>query len=446
MLEVGGGISFGAGISVTGGPPNLMLSLDAVTYDNTTTGTQQNVSGTSDNIGFFPYGWPAYNVIQIGWTCVQTGAVVTVVDAVNHIITTVGTPFTSGDSYTFTGANSWIDSVGNLPFILYNGVTLSGDGGNSMSFTTSSGQYAQSSTSLADLSKWTVEAWHYYDGTNTGASPCIVTEVYPGSTGDINYFMGALDSSTTNLEAGYFNGGFQITPAGYTLTSGNWYQIVGTYDGTQVKLYVNNILVGQATASGNQPISSQGGINLMRRWDNAEYWGGKLAIVKIYDGDIGQGGVTASWNANKSRFGLGQFTVSSGDITYNQQLYGGYSSYSSAGFTCDSDRDTYNGIIYTTTSGLHSSIVSTWTAAGFNTANAYVWQVEFATGGSILARVAVNPDGITNTLAITPIDQTDTRWQSGFLGGPTLAGTYTFPAVFTSYAPTTQMSTASDWC
>ena len=59
-------------------PPVLMLSLDATTYDNTTTGTQQNVSGTSDNVGFFPYGWPAYGVIQPGWTCVQTGAVVTV--------------------------------------------------------------------------------------------------------------------------------------------------------------------------------------------------------------------------------------------------------------------------------------------------------------------------------------------------------------------------------
>ena len=68
-----------------------------------TTGTQQNVSGTSDNTGFFPYGWPAYSVIKPGWTCVQTGAVVTVVDGIYHVIVTVGTTFTSGDSYTFTG-------------------------------------------------------------------------------------------------------------------------------------------------------------------------------------------------------------------------------------------------------------------------------------------------------------------------------------------------------
>ena len=122
-LVVGSGITVESGVTIAS--DNLLLSLDAATYSNTTTGTQQNVSGTSDNIGFFPYGWPAYSAIQPGWTCVQTGAVVTVVDGVSFTITTVGTPFTSGDSYTFTSAVSWIDSVSNRTFILNNGVTYS---------------------------------------------------------------------------------------------------------------------------------------------------------------------------------------------------------------------------------------------------------------------------------------------------------------------------------
>ena len=42
----------------------------------------------------------------------------------------------------------------------------------------------------------------------------------------------------------------------------------------------------------------------MRRWDNADYWGGKVAIVKIYKHAMDASGVTASWNANKARFGL----------------------------------------------------------------------------------------------------------------------------------------------
>ena len=124
-------------------------------------------------------------------------------------------------SYPGSGA-TWTDTIGSMPFTLVNSPTYNSGNGGSLVFDPGAGQYAQCSSSLASLSTWSVEAWHYYTGTNTGASPCIVTELYPGSTGEINYFLGALDSSTTNLEAGYFNGGFQITPGGYTLTAGNW--------------------------------------------------------------------------------------------------------------------------------------------------------------------------------------------------------------------------------
>lgn len=301
-ITLGAGITMGGGIG-TGPTPTLVFSLDADTYDNATTGPQQNVSGTNDNVGFFPYGWPAYSAIQPGWTCVQTGAVVTVVNAVGLTITTVGTPFTSGDSYTFTSANTWYDSVANIPVILYNGVTLSSSGGNSLSFTTSSNQYGQSTTDLSTLSTWTIEAWHYYDGTNSAGSPCIVTEVFPGTTSTINYALGSLNDNTPNLQSGFYSGGWTGTPTGYTLTSGNWYQIVGTYDGTTSRLFVNNTLVAQAVGSGT-PISSTGGILLMRRWDYGQYWGGKLGIVKIYQGAMNSIIVSQNWNLNKARFGL----------------------------------------------------------------------------------------------------------------------------------------------
>lgn len=305
-INVQGGITIEGGVTVGNVPvppaPILKLNLNASNYSNVTTGPQQNVSGTSDNTGFFPYGWPAWNVIQPGWTCVQTGAVVTVVDSVNHVIITVGTPFTSGSTYTFTSANTWFDSVDDLPFILNNGVTYNSGNGGSLVFNSASSQYAQCDTSLANLSTWSVVAWHYYTNANAGSSPCIVTEIYPGSTSNINYALGSLNDNSPGLMAGWYPGGWNMPS--YTLTANNWYQIVGTYDGTTVKLYVNNTLVRQFTATGGPPISSQGGIRLMSRWDNAEYWGGKLGIVQVYENAMRPGDITGNWLANRARFGL----------------------------------------------------------------------------------------------------------------------------------------------
>jgi len=208
----------------------------------------------------------------------------------------------AGNPSSYPGSGTtWTDTVSNLPFTLYGGVTYnSGDGGY-LSFDPASNQYAQSS-SIAGLTTWTVETWHYYAGTNSGYSPCVLTEVFGG--GGINYTLGAINNDTSGLCAGWFNGGsWDYTGTSYNLTPGNWYQIVGTFDGTSVKLYVNNTLV----ATGGFPGSAFGsgyGIRLMRRWDDNDYWGGNLAIVKIYDGALSQASISTNWNTNKSRFGL----------------------------------------------------------------------------------------------------------------------------------------------
>ena len=46
------------------------------------------------------------------------------------------------------------------------------------------------------------------------------------------------------------------------------------------------------------------GIRLMNRWDSADYWGGRLGIVRIYDAALTAVQVTQNYNADRSRFGL----------------------------------------------------------------------------------------------------------------------------------------------
>jgi hypothetical protein len=210
------------------------------------------------------------------------------------------------ESYSGTGT-TWVDLAGSKSFTLYNGVTYSTDNGGYFTFDATSGQYAETTSLAASITQWTVEAWHYYDGTHNnnglGNSPCIVTEMYGGAP--INFTLGNASDSFPNLQTGYFNNGWYIKPQGYTLTAGNWYHIAGSWDGTTIKLYVNGQVVSSDVPS-TPPLAQSGGtgIRLMRRWDNPEYWGGRLAVVRIYDVAIGNAGVLQNFNAERARFGL----------------------------------------------------------------------------------------------------------------------------------------------
>jgi hypothetical protein len=204
-------------------------------------------------------------------------------------------------SYPGSGT-SWTDLIASRTFTLLNGPTYDSNHGGSIQFTASASNYANCSSSLPTLTRWSVEVWHYYDGTNTGSAPTIITEVYPGITGTINYVIGTTVGPTGALQAGFYSG-WSYTGGDYFLTPNTWNHIVGTFDGSTLKLYVNGTLV-RTNGAPDTCASSNGGINLMKRWDNPDFWGGKLAVVRIYNNDIGQSGVDNNLNAERGRFGL----------------------------------------------------------------------------------------------------------------------------------------------
>lgn len=89
-----------------------------------------------------------------------------------------------------------------------------------------------------------------------------------------------------------------------TLSINNWYNIVGTYDGTTLKSYINgsqdiNTLtsVGSITAY-NTPVS------IGRSQLAGQYFNGKIAQTQIYNRALTATEVTQNFNANRSRYGL----------------------------------------------------------------------------------------------------------------------------------------------
>jgi hypothetical protein len=206
----------------------------------------------------------------------------------------------AGNPLSYPGTGTiWTDLIGGKQFTLTgfgSGPSYIADNGGSIDFTSLNQDSAECSTSLPSLSTWTVGVWHFYTGGEAGGAPCIITETFVGSV--INYSLG---NNNGGFSAGFYNGGWQVTD-GYSLTNGDWYYIVGTYDGTTIKLYVNDTLVDSTTYVGT-PTTSGAGIRLMKRWDGGDYWSGKLATVDIYDVALSQSEITSKWSETKTRFG-----------------------------------------------------------------------------------------------------------------------------------------------
>ena len=210
----------------------------------------------------------------------------------------------AGNAASYPGSGStWTDLAGSgLTTTLFNSPTYSSDNGGYLSFDPSSSQYGKTSASLSELTRWTVEIWHYYSATNGSGNPCILSEVW--SNTPINFTIGsAAFGGNTTLQAAYFNSNWYYTAANYSLPSVGWYHIVGTYDGTTIKLYINNVSTRTQASAGT--VGSSGlGIHIMRRWDTGNYWGGRISIVRIYSRALTSTEITTNYDASKARFGL----------------------------------------------------------------------------------------------------------------------------------------------
>jgi hypothetical protein len=204
-------------------------------------------------------------------------------------------------SYPGTG-NTWYDLRGNRNFTLQNNPPFfANSAGGSIGFTAANSHHA-TATSLSSMSTWTVEVWVYHTGVSTGTYPAIICEAY---TTVLNYAIFSPDYSVSNfqLQTGYFNIGNWYWTNRYTIQNNNWYHFIGSYDGSNVKLYVNGVLQ-LTSASAVTPVSSNAGIYLMRRWDTAEYYGGRLNAVKIYNRALSATEIKQNFEATRDRYGI----------------------------------------------------------------------------------------------------------------------------------------------
>jgi len=205
-------------------------------------------------------------------------------------------------SYPGTG-NTWYDLRGNINFALIsNPPFIANSAGGSIGFTAANAHHATAS-SLPLMTTWTVEVWIFHTGLSTGTYPAIICEGYNNTTLNFALFSPNYSVSNFQLQTGYYTSGNWYWTDNYTIAQNNWYHAIGTYDGSNVKLYVNGVLQ-LTTASTTTPTRSNSGIYLMRRWDSPDMFGGHLSTVRIYNRALSAQEIKQNYNATKKRYGL----------------------------------------------------------------------------------------------------------------------------------------------
>ncbi len=213
----------------------------------------------------------------------------------------------SGINSSYSGSGSvWYDLEGvSNNATLVNTPTYSSNFQGILSFDDTSSEYA-TIPNLGDLNQWTVEVWFRISKSLTGKVSSLVTNQYNLAT-KLNFSVGTNNApSSYNLVVGFFNGAWRNT-TGFVPSLNTWYQVVGTYDGSVLRQYVNGTASGGTLNYAGTP-QSGGEVRLMRRWDDTVSSGnliaGDLAIVKIYNQALSASDVLQNFNGYKSRFGL----------------------------------------------------------------------------------------------------------------------------------------------
>lgn len=154
---------------------------------------------------------------------------------------------------------------------------------------------------------FTLEAWVYYS-TITGSSRCIMGKTDGGNAADWGYGLRTQSSGATYMEVG--NGSTSVTSPTYTVTTGQWYQIVGVYTNVGSKtmtLYVNGVSQGSNSHSFSSVKNTTHSLYFGSFDGGAtfgQWFNGRMGITRMYSAALTSSQVLQNYNADKATYGL----------------------------------------------------------------------------------------------------------------------------------------------
>ena len=216
-----------------------------------------------------------------------------------HIITD-GLVFAvdAGSERSYPGTGTTVtDLVGTNNGTLTNGVGYNSANGGVFTFDGTDDIIITPGTAATNISTTlTAEAWVYYESGNgrifqkdgNGYTRCWEMGGYGG------YFR---------IELWHSNGtGMPAQNAPSALTVNGWTYIAMTFDGTDVKMYQNGVLVKTVNFPGDIRTDINTPLTIGGRWVSAEYFDGNIATTRLYNQALTATEITQNYNAEKSRF------------------------------------------------------------------------------------------------------------------------------------------------
>ena len=150
-------------------------------------------------------------------------------------------------------------------------------------------------------SELSIEAWVKFDGNS---------EDFIFEKGNVNtqysLFSHGTDIVFRTIHAGV-SGYHTLSPSKTTagITNGQWHHIVGSWDGSTKRIYVDGVDKASVSKSGALTTTSNGAaIGSFGGTSSGYYFGGDIAIVKIYDKGLSAAEVKQNYNSQKNRFDI----------------------------------------------------------------------------------------------------------------------------------------------
>ena len=195
----------------------------------------------------------------------------------------------SGNGLNGTMSNiTWTD-----PYFTYNG-------------TSSTVSIADNALLEPGSGDWTLEAWVYYT-TITGSSRIVMGKTNGGLAADWGYGIRTSSVGSTYMELG--NGTTSVNSPAGTVTTGQWYQLVGVWTNVAantVEFYINGVSQGSNSHAFASVKDTTNPLYLgsFNNGQFAQWFAGRMGIVRIYNKALSSAEITQNFNANRSLYGL----------------------------------------------------------------------------------------------------------------------------------------------